>query len=178
MAGERDVFLEQIKTELRTLGYKQQGQFNRFYGGSCVVPGGGSQSITIQIDGDGDFLAKHLTGICAGPVDSNGRPQAAPPSAFGGTTATRGLQVSIQDRGSGRTLTNGFIDCALLFTPGYGMAANNQGQIMGPMVPWRYLFERTALVQFEFRSLETDPAVYQYAAVCMLGDVYAVPSQR
>jgi len=142
-----------------------------------VVPGGGSASIEIQIDGDGDFLAKYLTGLCAGPTDANGRPQAAPVSVFGGTTATRGLQVSIQDRGSGRMLTNGFIDCALLFTPGYGMAANNQGQIMGPVVPWRYLFERTALVRFEFRSLETDPAVYQYAAVCMLGDTYAVRSQ-
>lgn len=172
-----DVFLEQIETELKTLARKQRGLFNRFYGGSCVVPGGGSASIEIQIDGDGDFLAKYLTGLCAGPTDANGRPQAAPVSIFGGTTATRGLQVSIQDRGSGRMLTNGFIDCALLFTPGYGMAVNNQGQIMGPVVPWRYLFERTALVRFEFRSLETNPAVYQYAAVCMLGDTYAVRSQ-
>lgn len=173
-----DAFLEQIETELRTIAKKQRGQFHRLYAGSCVVPGGGTNQIEIQIDGDGDFLAHHLSGIAAGPVDANGRPQAAPPSAFGGLTATRGLQVSITDRGSGRNLTNGFVDVALLFTPGYGTAATNQGQIMGPLVPWRYLFERTSLIRFEFRSTETNPAAFQYAAVALHGDVYAVRPQR
>ena len=173
-----DTFLEQIETELRTITRQQRGKFRRTYAGNCVVAGGGSNTVELQIDGDGDFLAEHLSGICAGPCDANGRPQAAPVSAFGGATATRGLQVSITDRGSGRNLTNGFIDCALLLTPGYGTGATNQGQIMGPLVPWRYLFERTALVRFEFRSLETNPAVFQYVAVAMLGSVYAVRPQR
>ena len=173
-----DVFLEQIETELKTLAAQQRGKFQRIYGGSAIVPGGGTAVIELQIDGDGDFLSEHLSGLCAGPVDVNGRPQAAPLSAFGGATATRGLQVSISDRGSGRNLTNGFIDCALLFTPGYGVAANNQGQIMGPLVPWKYLFERTALVRFEFRSQETDPGARQYVAIAMHGKVYAVRMQR
>jgi len=171
-----DPFLEQIETELRTIAKKQRGQFHRVYGGSCVVPGGGTNQIEIQIDGDGDFLVHHLAGLAAGPTDSNGRPSGT--SAFGGDTATRGLQVSITDRGSGRNLTNGFVDVALLFTPGYGSGAFNQGQIMGPLVPWRYLFERTALIRFEFRSLETNPASYQYAAIALHGDVYAVKPQR
>jgi hypothetical protein len=173
-----DAFLEQIETELKTLAAQQRGRFQRIYGGAVVVPGGGTATIDLQIDGDGDFLAEHLSGICAGPVDANGRPQAAPPSAFGGATATRGLLVSITDRGSGRNLTNGFIDCALLFTPGYGTGANNQGQIMGPLVPFRYLIERTALFRFEFRSQETDPAARQYAAVALHGKTYAVRPQR
>lgn len=171
-----DPFLEQIETELRTIAKKQRGQFHRMYGGSCVVPGGGTNHIEIQIDGDGDFLVHHLAGLAAGPTDANGRPGGA--SDFGGATATRGLQVSITDRGSGRNLTNGFVDVALLFTPGYGSGENNQGQIMGPLVPWRYLFERTSLIRFEFRSLETNPASYQYAAVGLHGDVYAVAPQR
>ena len=99
-----DPFLEQIETELRTIAKKQRGQFHRMYGGSCVVPGGGTGQIEIQIDGDGDFLVHHLAGLAAGPTDANGRPGGV--SAFGGATATRGLQVSITDRGSGRNLTN------------------------------------------------------------------------
>ncbi len=121
---------------------------------------------------------KYLTGLCAGPTDANGRPQAAPVSAFGGTTATRGLQVSI----TGPRLGADADQRVHRLRPPVDSRLRHGGERIkarswAPLVPWRYLFERTALGPLRVPQPGDEPG---RLPVCRpspcLGSIYAVRS--
>lgn len=175
MRGQQNAFssvVSQLKSERETQKYK----YNYSYTVSDSIPNGTTKPIFLVIQDDADFTPTRLTLSAYGPTDVNGVRQVTSATDFplAGTSvgyADRGLQVQITDTGSGRDLTNGFVNVELFGAPGYGI------QMHQPF-PFNTTFAARSQIRFDFRNRDTVADLYHFVSILMNGNKFAVGSQN
>jgi len=165
-----------IEKEQQFLRDSQIARYQYSFPVNVVVPNNKQRQGSITIDQDADFLVQELTGKLLGPTDVDGVQLPAEPTDYPaiGTLlgwAQSGLQVSIKDgSGAGLELTDGFINCENIFTPGYGI------QFHIPF-KWEYYLRRGTKLVFTFLNRdEATPLVasdlFHFAAISLHGKKY------
>lgn len=140
---------------------------------NVAVPNNGEQSGKLVLDTDADFYAQCMTGKVIAPADSDGVRQDGEDTDFpmAGTIvgfADSGLQVEIKDKGSGRDLTDDFVNVETILTPGYGF------QMYIPF-SWKYYARRKATIAYQFANRDTatgEVDLYHYVALTIHGFKY------
>lgn len=164
--------IKNLQQERETQKYK----YNYTYTVSDAIPNNDTKPVFISIQEDADFTPQRITLSAYGPTDINGVRQVNEGTDFplAGLTvgyADRGLQVKITDTGSGRDLTNGFVDVELFGAPGYGV------QMHLPF-PYNTTFVAGSQIRFDFRNRDTATSdtqtLYHFVSIAMNGNKYAV----
>jgi hypothetical protein len=164
-----------IEKEQQFLRDSQIVRYQYSFPVNVVVPNNKQRQGSITIDQDADYLAEEMTGKCLGPTDVDGKQLPAEGTDFPaqGTLvgwAQSGLQVSIKDGGSGYELTDGFVNCETILTPGYGI------QFHAPL-KWKYYIRRNTKLVFTFANRdEATPSVaqalYHFVSLSLHGKKY------
>lgn len=164
-----------IQKEQQFLRDAQIVRYQFSYPVNVVVPNNKQRQGNITVDQDADFLVDTITGKCLGPTDVDGAQLPAEPTDYPaqGTLvgwAQSGLQVSIKDGGSGYELTEGFVNCETILTPGYGIEFN---------VPlkWSYYIRRNTKLVFTFTNRDeatpvTAPGLFHFVSLALHGKKY------
>lgn len=160
--------VKNLQHERETQKYK----YNYTYTVSDVIPNGQVKAVFITIQDDADFVPQRITLSAYGPTNSTGVRQvnAATDFPLAGTTtgfSDRGLQVKITDSGSGRELTNGYVNVELFGAPGYGV------QMHLPF-PYNTTFVARSQIRFEFKNRDSVSGFYHAVSISMNGNKFAV----
>jgi hypothetical protein len=164
-----------IQKEQQFLRDAQIVKYQFSYPINVVVPNNKQRAGNFTVDQDADFLAQIMTGKLIGVTDVDGKQLPAEPTDFPavGTLlgwSQSGLQMSIKDGGSGYELTEGFINCETMLTPGYGSEFNS------PLV-WEFYVRRNSKLVFNFANRDqatptVAPALYHFVALGIHGKKY------
>lgn len=164
-----------IQKEQQYLRDAQIARYQFSYPLNVVIPNNKQRQGNITIDTDADFLAEEITGKLLGPTDVDGVQLPAEPTDFPaqGTLlgwAQSGLQVEIKDGGSGYELTDGYVNCETIYTPGYGV------QFHIPL-KWSYYLRRNSKLVFSYTNRdEATPivasALFHFASLTIHGKKY------
>lgn len=150
----------------------QKFKYNYSYTVTGIIAANTTAPLILTIEQDADFYIEKITGSCFGPValvtgiPGGGATDFDMPGTAAGF-AGRGLSVQITDTGAGRELTNGFVPCEDLFTPGYGL---------GFFQPYRinYMAKRNSKIRFDVRNRDTQTDANQQIDLVLNGYKYAM----
>jgi hypothetical protein len=167
---------DSVLDELRHNRDVQKWKYAFTYTINKAIPNGGKEPVTLNILDDADFVVQKITISAYGPTNSNGVRQvnAATNFPMAGTLtgfADRGLQLKVTDKGSGRDLTNGYVNLELFGSPGYGV------QLHMPF-PYNTTFYARSQLVFDFNNRDSATieggTLYHFASIALTGYKYAM----
>lgn len=164
--------VKNLQMERETQKYK----YNFTYTVSDAIPNSETKPVFLTIEDDADFVPQRLTISSYGPTNEYGVRQVNantdfPLAGLSVGYADRGLQVKITDSGSGRDLTNGYVNVELFGAPGYGV------QMHQPF-PYNTTFVARSQIRFEFKNRDNAVSdggtLYHFVSIAFNGWKYAV----